>query len=220
MNVRTFKTLSVTAVAAGLLLGGIRTSHAQALTPIFVSAVPDSATTTLYTYNIGLEDTALVQNASPGPQSSLTLFDFNALVPGSETYTNAAYGTANGAAFTVSESATGINSPNTGIGQVDTGLPNINLLYTGSTINNETGVLQVLGTLTVDSQQPVVTTHALGYSSVARDGNTPPAGTNGSAAQAFVNGPAAVPEPGSVALMVGMGISGSAFLLRRRKAAK
>ncbi len=59
--------------------------------------------------------------------------------------------------------------------------------------------------------------------SVQLIGNTPPgiSGNNTSDGTIAARVTAvAVPEPGSVALMIGMGISGSAFVMRRRRAVK
>ena len=44
-------------------------------------------------------------------------------------------------------------------------------------------------------------------------------GGNGEIVLSYVT-PAAVPEPGSVALLAGMGLSGAGFLARRRKNAR
>jgi hypothetical protein len=194
---------------AALGLGAIQTTaSAQAIVPVFVNATA-SGSNFVYTYNIDLQNLARIGNGGTGlSNGNLTIFDFNGLV-GTPVYTVST----TGATFNVTTPALGTGLPNGGIGQGDTSTPNINLNYTGSLINNNGTTDIVLGVLTATSTGAPAGLFT-GYSGNAQQSTT----TNASAAQSFVQGPNfSVPEPGSVAMLVGMGVSGAGFLVRRRR---
>lgn len=95
----------------------------------------------------------------------------------------------------------------------DPSLPNVTFTYSGPTI---LGGPTTLGTFSLFTTAEF---SGLKIRPFVGEGTDQVTGLpNGNITNTF--GPAAVPEPGSIALMVGMGISGSAFFLRRRKASK
>jgi len=221
-----FRLVSRTATLLGLVAVSVGAAHAQSITPTFTSATGSAGNVT-YVYDLFITaDTRTVAN------DVFTFYDFNGLLgatpAGGGTYTlsgvNAPTFTpdpvVSGIAYSITAQNTGINPLNTNaIGGDDPTQPNISLTETGIGFSNTTADSVHLGTLVI---------HSTNVENVGGDFTSFAANTtkisSGSAAgnQGSVSGPnsgffLATPEPGTWAMMFGMGVSGLAFARRRNR---
>ena len=196
------------AVLTGLSAGA---ANAQAINAQFISVAPSAGQFT-YTYQLFLlADTKTVTG------NLVTFYDFDGLLNSGVNVP--AFVGSSGASYSISVQNTGLNPPGTvALAGDNNGLPNVSLTYNGVSPLVNTGPGSVgLGTLTLHSSNGVnvggdFTPFAANH---IKNSNGSPSGN-----QAFVTGPNAAlptPEPGTLAMFVGMGISGMAFARRRNR---
>jgi|GEM_PF-1969354 len=116
--------------------------------------------------------------------------------------------------FVLSQQATGFTPA--GITPIDTAVPNVTLRYIGANTTADASYAQIL---TVNSTFTSLNTKGQ-FSGVTTKNTGAAVGTPiGSIGQLAVPGVTATntPEPGSIALLVGAGLSGSMFAFRRRR---
>ena len=204
--------LSHTVALASLFIAGVGAVNAQDISPV-ISSHSGSPGDVTYVYNVFL---GLDTRVSPGEQ--ITFYDYNGLLTGgADTPTFSGLG---GASYTITTPLLGANPPNTTqLAGDDPTLQNVTLTYNGVTLANGTATQELLGTLTLHSanaENTVGDFTAFAANSI-KDSNGTPSGN-----QAFVFGPnlgpaATTPEPGTWAMLLGMGVSGAAFARRRTR---
>lgn len=204
--------LSRTVGFAGLCAVVAGTAGAQSISPTFISATGAAGDVT-YVYQLFLGSDTRISSGD-----LFTFYDFNGLLNGgANTPTFAGLG---GASYAISTPLLGANPPSTvQVAGDDPTQPNVTLTYNGATLSN-VGGSQNLGTLTLHSVNTVNSagdfTAFAGNSIKVSNGS--PAGNQG-----FVSGPnlrpasLATPEPGTWAMLFGMGLSGAAFARRRTR---
>jgi hypothetical protein len=210
-----FRLLSRFAVIGGLATVTMGAAHAQSFTAEFLSTTP-SGSNLIYNYELVVgSQTVLNNNAVPSKLSQFTFFDFAGLT-GTPTFVASG---PTGVDFAITTPLTGNVAPNTNIGQFDDPtLRNVSLAYDASTPYDNTSSSDVIvGTLSIPSTDTALsTTTVLGYSSVTTSEN----GTKGGNS-AFVEGPdpaaLTTPEPGTEALLIGLGITALGVLRRNRR---
>lgn len=203
--------MSRTVALAALTVVGAGAAQAQSVTPVFISATGAAGNVT-YTYQLfSTADT----RTTPG--DIFTFYDFNGLLNGGANSPAFVTG-GGGTSYAISVQNTGLNPPNTvALAGDSPSQPNVSLTYNGALFINTGPGSQFLGTLTLHSTNPVngagdFTPFA---SSETKNSNSSPAGNQG-----FVSGPNAAPstpEPGTWAMLFGMGVSGAAFARRRTR---
>jgi hypothetical protein len=203
--------LSRTIALAALTVVGASAVNAQSITPVFISST-GAVGNVLYTYQIfSTADTRVTAG------DIVTFYDFNGLLNGganSPAFTSGGSGTS----YAISVQNLGLNPPGTvALAGDSPALPNVSLTYNGTTFINPGPGSQFLGTLTLHSSN--VANGAGDFTPFAantiKNSNNTPAGN-----QSFVTGPNAAvstPEPGTWAMLFGMGVSGAAFARRRKR---
>ncbi len=206
--------LSRTVALAALTVVGAGAAIAQSITPVFISAT-GPAGNIVYNYQLFLgADT----RTSAG--DIFTFYDFNGLITGggnSPTFTTGGGGTS----YNVTVQNLGLNPPGSAQLAGDDALqPNVSLTYNGTTFVNSGAGSQFIGTVLIHSLNPV--NGAGDFTAFAanstKNSNSSPAGN-----QSFVTGPnnrpagPSTPEPGTWAMLFGMGVSGAAFARRRTR---
>ena len=203
--------LSRTVALAALTVVGVGAAQAQSVTPVFISAAGAPGNVT-FTYQIfSTADTRVIAG------NILTFYDFNGLLNGGANSPAFVSG-GGGTSYSISVQNTGLNPPGTvALTGDDPSQPNVSLTYNGTTNTNPGPGSQFLGTLTLHSTN--VSNGAGDFTPFAaneiKNSNSSPAGN-----QSFVTGPNAAPttpEPGTWAMLFGMGVSGAAFARRRTR---
>jgi len=201
--------LSRTIALGALTLVGTGAAYAQATTPIYLGTTGVAGNVT---YNYQLE---LASDTRTQAGDKFTFYDFDGLLTGGAN--DPSFVGVGGASYLITTPALGDDPPGTlQLAGDSPGLLNVSLTYNGPTIVNNTAGTVVLGTLSIHSANTVNV--AGDFTSFAasdtKNSNNTPAGNQG-----FVTGPNAslTPEPGAWAMFVGMGISGAAFVRRRRR---
>jgi hypothetical protein len=206
--------LSRTIALTALTTVGAGAAYAQSITPVFVGTGGVAGNIT-YTYGLFITaDTRTV------PGDIFTFYDFNGLLTGGGNgpVFTPDLGTNPTTAYNISVQNTGLNPPNTvAIGGDDPGQPNVSLTNAGFTYTNPGGGPQHLGDLTIHSIfGPNLTGDFTPFAaSFLKNSNSSPAGNQGQ-----VTGPNAAPvtpEPGTWAMLAGMGVTGLAAVRRRRR---
>lgn len=202
--------LSRTLALSALAVVGAVAANAQSITPVFISATGAAGNVT-YTYGIfSTADTKTVAG------DLLTFYDVNGLLTGGGNDPTFTPGQA-GPNYSLSIQNTGINPPNTiAIGGDDPTIPNITLTYTGTTFINPGPGSQNLGTFVFHSTQLPGGDFLPFAANETKNSNNSAAGNQGQVTGPNI-APPGTPEPGTWALMVGMGVSGLAVARRRRK---
>jgi len=200
-----------TVALAGLAIVGAGAANAQGITVSFIGPVTGAPGDFSYNYQFFLQPQTKVQAGDV-----ITFYDFNGLLTGGG-HAPSFVGSL-GATYSITTPLLGIDPPGTAkLAGDDPTLPNVSLTYTGPTISNLGNVSQGLGTVTIQSTNgPNVGGDFTPYAaSSTNTANNSPAGN-----QSFVTGPntpVVTPEPGTWALLVGMGISGGVFARRRNR---
>ena len=205
--------LARTAALAGLSVLAASAAHAQAVSPRFLSATGRPGNVS-FNYQLFLgQDTRVTAG------NMVTFYDFNGLLfDGANAPTFTGVG---GASYALSMSLLGVDPPGTAkLAGDDPTLPNVTLTYNGATLSNTTTAEQNLGILTLHSTNPMnmggdFTPFAANSTKIS----------NGFAAgnQSFVSGPnnainasgTDTPEPGTLAMFLGMGLTGATAMRRR-----
>ncbi len=200
------------ASVAGLAAVAIGSAHAQAVMPQFISAVGAQGNVT-YTYNIVLNTDTRVN-----PGSITTFYDFNGLLTGG--VNDPTFAGIGGASYAISTQLLGINPPLTvAVGGDDPTVPNVSLTYNGTSISNTSPLAVNLGVLTLHSTNLLngVGDFTPFASSTFKVSSGTPAGNQGqvSGPNSDISNSAATPEPGTFALLLGMGITGGMVARRR-----
>lgn len=206
-----YSRLLTRAVALGALtLLGAGVAHAQATTPLYINTTGSAGN---FTYNYQLQ---LASDTRLQAGDVFTFYDFDGLLTGGAN--DPVFTTAGTASYSITTPLVGINPPNTvALAGDNPSLPNVSLTYNGATLTNSTASSIVIGTLSIHSANSVnlagdFTPFA---ASETKNSNNSAAGNQG-----FVTGPNAsvtTPEPGTLAMFMGMGISGLAFVRRRNR---
>lgn len=204
--------LSRTIALSALAAVGAVAVNAQSITPVFISATGAAGNVT-YTYQI-------FSTADTKTQAGdlFTFYDVNGLL---QTVGNTPVFTPGqvGPNYSISIQNSGLNPPNTtisGFGGDDPSLPNITLTYTGTTFINPGPGSQNLGTLTFHSLFLPGGDFTPFAANSTKNSNGSGAGNQGQVTGPNV-APPGTPEPGTWALMVGMGVSSLAVVRRRRR---
>ncbi|MCW3097956.1 MAG: sorting protein [Chthonomonadaceae bacterium] len=190
----------MTALGSLTLLGG------QAHADLVFNA--NSIVAGVYNYNLNFSTSIDAGSGLPSQRlqatNYATIYDLGGFI-------NASIDPAYTSLFTISTQPVGITPG--GLGPTDTSLTNVTLTYTGATVTTDQSFTNILH----------VTSSALGvnpngqFTSLVTQNAGVNAGTDiasiGSVAVPTVS---VTPEPGSVALFVGAGLTGSAFAFRRR----
>ena len=206
MNLSRQTSLSFGAIlaAAGILTLGGAQAHAdlQFTAPTVVG--------NLYTYDLNFSNSIDGGTGLPAQRlqsgNFATLYDIAGIT---STSLNPAFASM----FTLTQQTTGITA--FGTAPTDGALPNLTVTYTGPTVTADqsfAGLLHVNSTFTTVNTRGQYTGETTKNAGAAAG---TPVGAIG-----FVSVPgttAATPEPGSLALLVGAGLSGSVFAFRRRR---
>lgn len=204
--------LSSTVALTGLAALSISTAFAQSVTPVFISPTGGAAGNVTFTYQLfATADTKV----SPG--DVFTIYDFNGLRTDAG---NAPAFTPGGAgvSYAVSTQLLGINPPFTAqLAGDNPSLLNVSLTYNGTAFVNSGSSSQFLGTLVLHSTNALTVGSFTPFAvNSTKNSDGTPAGNQG-----FIQGPnvavPGTPEPGTWAMLVGMGISGAAFARRRNR---
>jgi hypothetical protein len=202
-----------TIALAGLAVVGAGAVQAQSITPVFIGSTGVFGDVT-YTYQLFSTADTKVQTGD-----LFTMYDFNGLLTtGAQAPVFTPSGT--GPNYSISIQNLGINPPATSLlAPDDPTQPNVTLTYDGTSpfVNPGPGS-QFLGTLVLQSTNSIngagdFTPFA---SSTTKNSDSTPAGNQGFLAGPNL-GPGQTPEPGTLAMFVGMGISGAAFARRRKR---
>jgi hypothetical protein len=195
--------VALSVVAAGAV-------NAQSITPVFLSATGVAGNVT-YTYQLfSTADTRVVNG------DLFTFYDFDGLLTGGANAPTFTPGQA-GVSYAVSVQNLGLNPPNALIPPDSNLLSNVSLTFNGGApfVNPGPGS-QLLGNVVLHSSNvPVAGDFTPFAANTTKNSNSSPAGNQG-----FITGPNAAPvtpEPGTWAMLVGMGISGASFASRRRR---
>jgi hypothetical protein len=207
--------LSRSVALAALAVVGAGVAQAQSITPVF-NGVTGGAGNFAYSYQLFLgSDT----RTSAGDM--FTFYDFNGFFSGganTPTFTTGG----GGSSYNITVQNLGLNPPGSAqLAGDDPGQPNVSLTYNGTTfVNSNLSGAQFLGTVVIHSVNPV--NGAGDFTAFAanstKNSNNSPAGN-----QSFVTGPnnrpagPSTPEPGTWAMLFGMGVSGAAFARRRTR---
>lgn len=207
------RSLPRTLALAGLAVVGAGAVHAQSVTPVFIAPTGGVAGDVTYTYQLfATADTKI----SVG--DVVTFYDFNGLLTAGADAPTFTPGQA-GISYAITTPLLGVNPPGTAqLAGDNASQPNVTLTYNGSTFTNTGAGSQLLGTLVLHSANGIngagdFTPFA---SNTTKNSNNTAAGNQGFVSGPNV-GPAATPEPGTWAMLVGMGISGAAFARRRNR---
>ncbi len=194
-----------TLALAGLAALTAGAANAQAVTPVFVSASASGGNFN-FVYNIILGADTRIQAGN-----LLTFYDFNGLT-GTPTFV----ATAPGASFAITTPFLGANPPLTLAPAGDSGaIANVSLNYNGISLDSGATTTTNLGTLSILSTAPATGT----FTGFAANSTKISSGT-AAGNQSFVTGPNAqisgtTPEPGTFALLIGMGLTGASIARRR-----
>ena len=213
---RQYGALAGACALAGLLILCPGRAESQILTPLFIDAQWNSSTG-ISNYHYGLY---LSPNSVANSSTAFTFFDFSGMF-GTPTFVP----TAAGANFAISTPLLGPNLP--GTGQADlSNVANVALRYDGTTITNaatSTNPL-LLGDVTINSLVKLYTlapyTEFAGNvtESTTGQGASNSGETWGPNQSLSIVQSTGTPEPGPLALLVGLGLTGLKAFSRRRKA--
>lgn len=175
-----------------------------------------NSTTYLWSYDISLTSGETATSASPADQ--FTLYDIGGFVPGSATFSGA-YASNFAAPVEEFTSPAPVIATSGPLNPVDSAqFYNVRVVATADTANPPAGGTQSLtvGTLSFDSTEGPANTGFLSFAYTARNSNNSAIVDGGIKT---VMGPAAVPEPSSVAAFAftGMGIMGLMLFARKRR---
>ncbi len=206
------------ATTTGLAIVVMSPTYAQSFTAKFLSTIV-SGSNLVYNYELDVgSHSVLNNNSDPSKLSQFTFFDFAGLT-GTPTFLASG---PTGVSFAITTPNTGAVAFNPSIQQTDDpNLPNVSLAYNAATPYDNTSNSDVnVGTLSIASIDTALSaTNVLGYSSITTSEN----GTRGGNS-AFERGPnptaLITPEPGTEALLVGLGFTGLVSLRRYRRTRK
>jgi hypothetical protein len=208
--------LSRTAALAALSVLGAGAANAQQISAIF-NNVSGAAGNFVYSYTLNLG-----ANTRTTAGDLFTFYDFDGFLTGganSPTFTPDAGNPGN---YTITSQLLGLDPPGTAkLAGDDPGIQNVSLNYTGAPFVNATSGQKALGVVLIHSTNPInIAGDFTAYAASATNNqNSAPAGN-----QSFVTGPNLkitgqinTPEPGTWAMLAGMGVSGLAVVRRRRR---
>ena len=208
---RSLNRLMVPALAAGLLVGGLSVSQAQSYTYTSTNTAATVLTTSPGSNNVfGAGNTTAFFVDTAGESGATSIGVPTNIRP----FTITPMGTSGSATFN------------------DTFNITIYITSNGSTVPFSFDGFTLAGTLnnngsktdTVDfTLNNTVITHAVDGSvfTIQAHGSTPPGTSGGTTPDGTIGfRVTATPEPGAVAMLIGMGVSGSALAFRRRRAVK
>ena len=185
--------LSMTGAKADILLNFVRTQ-----------AGPSAGLTT-FVYDVNLPVNSVLRTGD-----FMTFYDVAGLASASVNAANSRT-----SLFNITFQNVGVTPP-TQTPPDDARFPNVTFTYTGTNFTGPTDQppgSSPLAELFINSTNSAIFQNANFYSAQSFN--------NGTGAAAFnttsVAGPGAVPEPGAVAMLVGMGVTGVGFLTRRRR---
>lgn len=213
---------SSTLALAGLAVVGTGAAQAQSITPVFINVTPGSGAQAgqfIYNYRFDLASATGIR----ANQSYVTYYDFDGITgPGTFTPSAALTSLSTPGNFTPATHATGVTPVNvTPIGGDNPAILNDTFTYTGSDLANAPGSnpislgfvaipstfsQQVGGTFTAFTTAELDSQFGFGNATTGATVGPNPSKTGFS-----------TPEPGTLAMFVGMGVSGLAFARRRSR---